>query len=44
MSELERLEKNLFMLEMADHWDSEDYRIADELRKRIKELKGNGKN
>lgn len=39
MEELERLENSLFMLKMADRWESEDYRIADELRQEIKKLK-----
>lgn len=41
MSEtLEELEHRYFMLEMQDSWDSSDYKYADELRERIKELKG----
>lgn len=36
---LEELEHKYFMLEMQDHWDSEDYRYADELREKIRNLK-----
>lgn len=37
---LEQLEHQYFILQMRDHWDSEDYRKADELREKIKKLKG----
>ena len=37
---LEKLENDYFMLQMQDHWDSGDYRYADELREEIKNLKG----
>lgn len=40
MSELEQLEHKYFLLEMQDHWDSNDYRYADELKEKIKKLKG----
>lgn len=40
METLEDLEYKYFMLQMQDHWDSEDYRYADELREEIKKLKG----
>ena len=36
---LEKLEEKLFLLKMADHWDSEDYRYADELNEKIRKLK-----
>ena len=36
--ELEKLKNDLFMLQMCDHWSSDDYRYADELRERIREL------
>lgn len=39
LGELEKLEGALFMLEMADRWEAEDYRIANELRDKIKKLK-----
>ena len=40
MSEtLEELEHQYFMLKMQDHWDSSDYRYADELREKIRKLK-----
>ncbi len=40
MSEtLEELEHKYFMLQMQDHWDSSDYRYADELREKIRKLK-----
>ena len=42
--ELQRLENNLFMLEMADRWEQEDYRIAQELRDGIKIIKERIKN
>ncbi len=40
METLDQLEHKYFLLEMQDHWDSEDYREADELREKIKKLKG----
>ena len=40
MSELEQLEHKYFLLEMQDKWDSEDYKYANELKERIKKLKG----
>lgn len=40
MEELERLENALFVLEMADRWEAEDYRTANELREKIKKIKG----
>jgi len=36
---LDELENAYFMLQMCDHWDSSDYRYAEELRNKIKELK-----
>ena len=46
MSKLEELEKELehlnhkrFMLQMCDHWSSEDYRYDDELWEQIKKVK-----
>lgn len=41
---LEILENKLFMLEMQDHWESSDYRYAEELRERIRKVKQDGKN
>lgn len=43
MQELEKLENRLFLLEMTDRWEAKDYTIAKELRKKIKDLKENGK-
>lgn len=40
MEELEELERKYFLLEMQDHWDSEDYKYAEELREKIKRIKG----
>mgnify|MGYP000215387157 CR=1 FL=1 len=41
MSEtLEKLEEKYFMLEMQDTWSSKDYKYADELKEKIKKLKG----
>jgi len=40
METLEELEHKYFILQMQDKWDSEDYRYADELREKIKKLKG----
>lgn len=40
MSEsLKELEERYFMLQMQDHWESEDYRYADELHEKIMKLK-----
>lgn len=39
METLEQLEHKYFILEMQDKWDSEDYRYAEELREKIKEVK-----
>jgi len=40
METLEQLEHKYFLLEMQDTWDSEDYRYANELREKIRKLKG----
>lgn len=41
MSEtLEELEEKYFMLEMQDTWSSRDHKYADELKEKIKKLKG----
>jgi enolase len=40
METLEQLEKAYFILEMQDKWDSEDYKYANELKEKIKKLKG----
>ena len=40
METLEQLEHRYFILEMQDKWDSEDYRYANELKEKIKKLKG----
>lgn len=40
METLEQLEKAYFILEMQDKWDSEDHRYANELKEKIKKLKG----
>ncbi len=37
---LEELEHKYFILEMQDTWDSSDYRYADELKEKIRNLKG----
>ena len=46
MSKLDELNKELceyedryFMLQMCDHWSSEDYRYSDELRSKINSIK-----
>lgn len=39
METLEELEHRRFMLDMQDIWDSNDYKYADELDKKIKKLK-----
>lgn len=36
---LEKLEDELFILEMKDIWDANDYKQADILRKQIREIK-----
>ena len=38
MSELEKLKKELFILEMKDRWDVLDRQEAERLRKKIAEL------
>lgn len=38
---LEELEKKYFMLQMADTWDSSDYKYAEDLREKIKKKKEN---
>lgn len=40
---LEELEKRYFMLEMQDRWESEDYRLARELREKIREVEASGR-
>lgn len=39
LKQIEELERRYFELQMCDHWDSSDYRYAEELRNKIKELK-----
>ena len=50
-NQLEKLKHDEFMLNMCDHWDNSDFRYSQELnrkiievKKKIEELKGNGKN
>lgn len=38
ISEKQKLERDLFILEMKDSWDSVDYAEAERLRQRIREL------
>lgn len=38
MTELEKLKRELFFLEMKDSWDSIDFENAERLRERIREL------
>lgn len=40
METLEQLEHKYFLLKMQDHWESEDYKYANELKEKIKKLKG----
>lgn len=40
MDTLEQLEHKYFLLEMQDNWTSEDYKYANELKEKIKKLKG----
>lgn len=40
METLEQLEEKYFLLKMQDKWTSEDYKYADELREKIRSLKG----
>lgn len=39
LKQIEELERRYFELQMCDHWDSSDYRYAEELRQKIKQLK-----
>lgn len=39
LKQIEELERRYFELQMCDHWDSSDYRYAEELRNKIKKLK-----
>ena len=41
METLEELEYKYFMLQMQDTWTSEDYRYADELAEKIRQVKAN---
>lgn len=41
MTELERLELELFLLDMKDMWNREDFQKADELKVQIKRIKEN---
>ena len=45
MEKIEQLKERLFMLKMQDHWDSSDYKYADELERKIRRLeeRNNGK-
>lgn len=38
METIEQLKDRLFILKMQDHWDSSDYRYADELEEKIRRL------
>ena len=38
METLEQLEHRYFLLEMQDKWDSEDYKYANELKEKIKNI------
>ncbi len=38
-AELEKLEREYFVLNMKDTWDSGDHKYAQELREKIKKLK-----
>lgn len=40
METLEQLEQKYFLLEMQDKWDSKDYKYANELKEKIKKMKG----
>ena len=46
MSESERkqkiqsIEREMFILDMKDHWDSADYSYMEQLKKELNELKG----
>lgn len=40
LKQIEELERRYFELQMCDHWDSSDYRYAEELREQIKKMKG----
>lgn len=42
--ELEELKRKLFMLNMVDSWDNEDYRISNEWHTRILEIEKELKN
>lgn len=37
--ELKDLDKRYYMLNMKDHWDSEDYKYSDELIQKMGEIK-----
>ena len=39
LKQIEELERRYFELQMCDHWDSSDYRYAEELRQKIKQLR-----
>lgn len=43
METLKQLEYKYYLLEMQDHWESEDYKYADELKEKIKEVKNSGR-
>lgn len=36
--ELEKLKEKQFILQMCDHWSSEDYRYSNELHQKIREI------
>mgnify|MGYP006978584691 CR=1 FL=1 len=43
METLEQLENAYFILKMQDKWNSEDYKYANELKEKIRNLKGEQK-
>ena len=40
MSEIEKIEKQIFIIQMQDRLSSEDYDLLNELRNKLKEIRG----
>ena len=43
-TEIEKIEREIFMLEMKDHWSSSDYFRKNELRSKLNELRKQAQN
>lgn len=40
MNKIEEIERQIFYIEMADHLEDSDYKLLDELNRKLKEVRG----